>query len=120
MGWELLRRNSQTILKWKKYCEELKGSELLETDYIFPGRYGFNEPLSVRAFQYALKDATNKTEITKFSSHGFRRTCLTSGNSKGVSLRTLQELSGHKSLETLKRYLEVSEEQKREAIMAFS
>ena len=111
---------TKTILEWKKHCEELKGSELLETDYIFPGRYGFNEPLSVRAFQYALKDATNKTEITKFSSHGFRRTCLTSGNSKGVSLRTLQELSGHKSLETLKRYLEVSEEQKREAIMAFS
>jgi len=69
---------------------------------------------------YALDDATLKAKITKFSSHGFRRTALSSGNEKGISLRTLQEISGHKSLRTLQEYLDVSDKQKLEAVNAFA
>tara|TARA_R100000353_G_C6348617_1_gene152623 strand:- start:34 stop:420 length:387 start_codon:yes stop_codon:yes gene_type:complete len=110
----------KTLKQWKSHCEELKGEELLGSDYMFPGRYGFEKPLTTRAFMYALDEATLKAKITKFSSHGFRRTALTSGNAKGISLRTLQEISGHKSLETLKKYLEVSDKQKLEAVSAFA
>ena len=35
---------------------------------------------------------------------------------KGVPLRVVQKLSGHRSLDTLQRYLEVSDQDKRDAI----
>ena len=38
----------------------------------------------------------------------------------GVPLRVIQELSGHRSLAALQKYLEVSEEQKGRAIAALT
>ncbi|WP_399313343.1 tyrosine-type recombinase/integrase [Trichocoleus sp. FACHB-262] len=43
------------------------------------------------------------------STHSFRRTALTQMSSAGVPLRVIQEISGHRSLQALQRYLEVSE-----------
>ena len=50
------------------------------------------------------------------SIHRFRRTALTQIHNAGVPLRHIQEISGHRSLATLQRYLEVSSEQKERAI----
>ena len=111
---------TKLLKHYQKYCEKLKGEKLLGSDHLFPGRFGFDKPISTRAFMYALDDATLKAKITKFSSHGFRRTALSSGNEKGISLRTLQEISGHKSLRTLQEYLDVSDKQKLEAVNAFA
>jgi len=44
------------------------------------------------------------------------RTALTMMSSAGVPLRVIQEISGHNDLGTLQRYLEVSPEQKRNAV----
>ena len=44
---------------------------------------------------------------------------LTSASDKGVPLRVLQSISGHSSLEMLQRYLDVKDEAKRAAAMAF-
>ncbi|MBD2093742.1 tyrosine-type recombinase/integrase [Trichocoleus sp. FACHB-591] len=43
------------------------------------------------------------------STHSFRRTALTQMSSAGMPLRVIQEISGHRSLQALQRYLEVSE-----------
>ena len=110
----------KTLKHYQKYCQKLKGEKLLGSDHLFPGRFGFDKPISTRAFMYALDEATLKAKITKFSSHGFRRTALSSGNEKGISLRTLQEISGQKSLRTLQEYLDVSDKQKLEAVNAFA
>ena len=110
----------KTLKEYQRHCQRLKGEKLIGNDYMFPGRFGFDKPLSTRAFMYALDEATLKAKITKFSSHGFRRSALTSGNEKGISLRTLQSISGHKSLTTLQKYLDVSDKQKLEAVKAFA
>jgi integrase/recombinase XerD len=54
------------------------------------------------------------------STHSFRRTALTNLSNAGVPLRVIQEISGHRSLASLQRYLEVSPEQKKVAIAALS
>jgi integrase/recombinase XerD len=50
------------------------------------------------------------------STHSFRRTALTQMSSAGVPLRHIQEISGHDNLANLQRYLEVSPEQRRDAV----
>ena len=110
----------KTLNEWKSHCIDIKGQGLSGDDYIIPGRFGFDKPLTTRAFMYALDAATERAKIIKFSSHGFRRSALTSANEKGISLKTLQAISGHKSLETLSRYLEISDKQKLEAVNAFA
>ena len=50
----------------------------------------------------------------------FRRTALTNLSNAGVPLRVIQEISGHRSLASLQRYLEVSPEQKKQAIAALN
>ncbi len=54
--------------------------------------------------------------ITGASSHSCRRTALTLMHREGVILRVLQEISGHKDLGALQRYLEVSPDQTRAAV----
>ncbi|MBD2121324.1 tyrosine-type recombinase/integrase [Trichocoleus sp. FACHB-262] len=54
------------------------------------------------------------------STHSFRRTALTWMSSVGIPLRVIQEISGHRSLQALQRYLEVSELQLEGAIAALS
>ena len=116
----LTRKFIKTLNEWKNHCIDKKGQGISGSDYIIPGRFGFDKPLTTRAFMYALDEATLKAKITKFSSHGFRHSALSSGNEKGISLRTLQSISGHKSLTTLQKYLAVSDKQKLEAVNAFA
>ena len=51
--------------------------------------------------------------------HSLRRSALTSASDKGVLLRVLQSISGHSSLEMLQRYIDVRDEAKRKAALAF-
>ena len=65
-----------------------------------------------------LRDACKRVGLEGVSTHSFRRTALTMMSSAGITLRVIQEISGHKDLGTLQRYLEVTPEQKRDAVAA--
>ncbi len=65
-----------------------------------------------------LWDACVRVGLEGVSTHSFRRTALTMMSSAGIPLRVIQEISGHNDLGTLQRYLEVSPEQKRNAVSA--
>ena len=67
-----------------------------------------------------LKDACDRVGIAGASTHRFRRTCLTNLSNAGVPLRVIQEISGHASLASLQRYLEVRPEQVKGAIASLS
>ena len=54
--------------------------------------------------------------ITGGSSHSGRRSFLTNLAAKGVQVRVLQELAGHRSLQTTQRYIEVNDHLKRKAV----
>ena len=107
------------LMQFKEKDETLNGRLLSPKCYLFYGRYGTNTHLSVRAFQKALKAACIKGGIVGFSSHGFRRSSLTSASNKNVPIRHLAEVSGHSNMQSLQIYLDCSESQLREAVQNF-
>ena len=74
--------------------------------------------LTRRNVDYALRAACKKLGIEGCSTHSFRRSALTAA-SDSVPLRVIQSISGHSSLDMLQRYLDVKDEQKRQAALAF-
>ena len=103
------------MMIWKSEWAALKGRQPSKKDYIFPGRF-VGSHITSRTFMYAHEEALERAEISKASTHSYRRTQLTELHKKGVPLKVVQSLSGHRSLGTLSRYLEVSDQDKREAV----
>ncbi|MHC5717802.1 MAG: tyrosine-type recombinase/integrase, partial [Nostoc sp.] len=77
-------------------------------DYLFPGRS--NGHISEDSAARILREACKQAGIIGVSTHSFRRTALTQMSNAGIPLRVIQEISGHRNLEQLQRYLEVSDE----------
>jgi len=67
-----------------------------------------------------LKRTCRQLGIEGASSHSFRRTALTQMSNAGIPLRIIQEISGHRNLEQLQKYLEVKPEQVKGAIASLS
>ena len=77
--------------------------------YLFPGRS--NGHLAEDSAARILRDACKQVGIIGVSTHSFRRTALTQMSNAGIPLRVIQEISGHRNLEQLQKYLEVSDSQ---------
>jgi len=82
---------------------------------LFPGRNG-NKPLTRAMADLILKAACKRVRVRGASTHSFRRTALTNMSNANVPIRVIQEVSGHKSLTALQRYLEVKPDQVMAAI----
>lgn len=82
---------------------------LAGSNYLFPGRSDGH--ISEDSAARLLRQACHRVGVEGASTHSFRRTALTQMSSAGIPLRVIQELSGHRNLEQLQRYLEVSDEQ---------
>jgi integrase/recombinase XerD len=54
----------------------------------------------------AITKLDEKVGIEGVSSHSFRRSALTAAHQAGLSLREVAEISGHRSLAALERYLD--------------
>jgi len=67
-----------------------------------------------------LELAARESGLEGVSSHSFRRSALSSASEAGVPLAALRSLSGHQSLATLQRYLEVSPTAKQQAAAALA
>ncbi len=79
-------------------------------NFLFPGRHP-HQSLTRFGAEKILKAACDRCQIAGASTHSFRRTALTQMSNAGVPLRIIQSISGHTSLTTLQRYLEVTEQQ---------
>ena len=73
---------------------------------------GFSANTMCQYFHYLYKECG----IEGASSHSGRRGFITSLASKGVSVRVLQELAGHRSLAVTQRYIEVNHQLMRNAV----
>lgn len=105
----LLNAQMQEELQRYSYTLSRKGSEPM-----FVSKYGkqmcANSVVQVFGRFYRLAGLSNA------SSHSGRRSYITQLASKGVSVRVIATLSGHKSISTTQRYIEVGEHQLRAAI----
>jgi integrase/recombinase XerD len=86
--------------------------------YVFPGRHRHSGSINPISADAILKAACERMGLEGVSTHSFRRTALTRMSNAGVPLRHIQEISGHKDLATLQKYLEVSPEHRKSAIAA--
>jgi integrase/recombinase XerD len=67
-----------------------------------------------------LRRACRRLGMEGVSTHSFRRTSLTAMSNNGIPLRVIQQVSGHRNLEQLHAYLEVTPEQVRGAVSGLS
>ncbi|MCC3499421.1 MAG: tyrosine-type recombinase/integrase, partial [Microcoleus sp. PH2017_15_JOR_U_A] len=90
--------------------------------YLFPGRHRCHHwhHLHSNSADRILREAFERVGIEGASTHSFRRTALTQMSNAGIPLRVIQEISGHRNLEQLQRYLEVEPEQVLGAITSLS
>ena len=76
------------------------------------GGEGFTANTLTQHFHYLYKRAG----INGASSHSGRRTFITNLADKGVGVRVLASLAGHKSIAVTQRYIDVNDEMKRNAV----
>ena len=127
-GGQVTLRKMVTKGKKKTRCipinEQLQGilsgyiKEYKPTNYLFPGHHNAKTPkqMTRAAADLILKEACLRIGVEGVSTHSFRRTALTMMHNGGVPLRVIQKISGHSSLATLQRYLEVSDEAVMDAV----
>ncbi len=87
--------------------------------FLFPGRHGRRHLLADSA-SLLLREACKRVGIEGVSTHSFRRTALTQMSDAGIPLRVIQEISGHRTLDELMKYLEVRPDQVKGAIASLS
>jgi integrase/recombinase XerD len=87
--------------------------------YLFPGLDGHN-PINVDSAARVFKKACLRVGIYGASTHSLRRTALTQMSDAGIPLRIVQEVSGHRNLSQLQKYLEVRPDQVRGAIASLA
>ena len=80
--------------------------------FLTAGRRPFSANLMAQHFHYLFKRAG----IAGASSHSMRRSFLTSLATKGISVRVLADLAGHRNLQVTMRYLDASDDMKRNAV----
>ena len=83
--------------------------------YLFPGRHGRGHINPVSA-SHIFKEVCDRLELHHTSTHSFRRTAINRMREAGFLLEEIQRISGHKSLDGLSHYLEVSESRLSEAV----
>ena len=76
------------------------------------GKAGFTPNTLAQYFHYLYKRAG----IAGGSSHSGRRTFITTLAAKGVGVRVLMSLAGHRSITTTQAYIDVNDDMKRRAV----
>ena len=87
--------------------------------FLFPGRHG-NGHINSESASRILRETCESVGFEGISTHSFSGTALTQMSNAGIPLRIIQEVSGHRNLEQLQRYLEVTTSQVRGAVSALS
>jgi integrase/recombinase XerD len=104
--------------KFRRELENYIASHPMQnsTDRLFytqkKGRAGFTPNTLAQYFHYLYKRAG----IQGGSSHSGRRTFITNLASKGVGVRVLMSLAGHKHIGTTQAYIDVNDDMKRRAV----
>lgn len=101
----------------EEYREVVQGRGI--KSHLFPGRHGRGH-ISPESAYRILQEAYSRIGVEGASTHSFRRTAITRMHNAGVPIRHIQEISGHDSLQALQRYIEVSEQDKKNAIATIS
>jgi integrase/recombinase XerD len=103
--------NSSLLSYLELYTPPIEG-------YLFPSPRNPDKPISYEAVYKYLKETAERAGMghEKIGTHSGRRSLITNLAGQGVHPRVIQTISGHKSLSSLQRYIEVSDAQKVNAL----
>lgn len=112
-------RQPRTVFLPQKLRDELAAYLVLRTSaqphhplFVTSGRKAFSSNVMAQHFHYLFKHAG----IAGASSHSMRRTFITTLANKGIGVRVLASLAGHRSIAVTQRYIDVNDEMKRNAV----
>ena len=111
-------RLHQELLTYRLEWAEKHGHQPGPRDLMFPGRW-INEPMTRQAADKALRATLNRRQLPSGASlHSFRRSLATTMANSGASLKTVCRFTGHRSLQQLSAYIDVSSADERAALAA--
>jgi integrase/recombinase XerD len=92
-----------------------------QSGFLFPSLYRADKHLTRQAVDKAFRRALKKAGLDHlgFSLYSARRGFITRLNDLGYDIKLIQRLTGHKSINSLSRYIDVTDEQLRNAIARF-
>jgi integrase/recombinase XerD len=99
-------------IELQRYMDLRRVTDLAQPLFVTAGAKAFSANVMAQHFFWLYK----KVGIAGASSHSGRRSFLTTLASKGVSIRVLASLAGHKSLNVTMKYLDASDNMKRNAV----
>ena len=112
-------RHPRTVFISQKLQDELQGylalrkpTNLKEPLFVTAGRKGFSANVLTQHFFWLFKQA----DISGASSHTMRRSFITNLASKGIGVRVLASLAGHRSIAVTQKYIDVNDDMKRNAV----
>ena len=80
--------------------------------FVTAGRKSFSANVMAQHFHYLFKRAG----IAGASSHSMRRSFITNLATKGIGVRVLASLAGHRSIAVTQKYIDVNDDMKRNAV----
>lgn len=112
-------RHARTVFLGQKlrrelaaYVASLKNPRLEGPLFYTQKRAGFSASTLCQHFFWLYREAG----IQGASSHSGRRSFITNLASKGVGVRVLMSLAGHRDISTTQRYIDVNDEMQRKAV----
>jgi integrase/recombinase XerD len=92
-----------------------------ESGFLFPSLYRADKHLSRQAIDKAFRRAVKKAGLANkgFSLYSARRGFITRLNEQGYDIKVIQRLTGHRSINSLVRYIDVTDKQLKNAIAHF-
>ena len=112
-------RHPRTVFLPQKLRDELQAylnlrqpTNLLDPLFVTAGRRAFTANVLTQHFFWLF----HKAGIAGASSHSMRRTFITTLATKGIGVRVLASLAGHRSIAVTQKYIDVNDDMKRNAV----
>ena len=112
-------RQPRTVFLPQKLQDELAGYMALRPNakphhplFITAGHKRFSANVMAQHFHYLFKSAG----IAGASSHSMRRSFITNLAARGIGVRVLASLAGHRSIAVTQKYIDVNDDMKRNAV----
>ncbi len=85
---------------------------------LFPSPRDHEKPISFQSADRAFRNALDRCGLSErgFSTHSTRRTFITRLSERGTDVRTIQAITGHRSMGSVQRYIEVNKDRISSAI----
>lgn len=114
------RKDDNPYLFPASICAEGKSlAEVKKGWYMIPEKVSANKHLDNSAIEAIVRRIGKRAGVSNCHPHRFRRTCATWALRHGMPIIIVQQMLGHSSLETTQRYLDIEDNELREAHKKF-